>query len=150
MKCPPLRLGCISVREEEAELEIPGVGEEEADEADDDIDDQSTQDKDVVEQPLAPPEAENNLGGRYSLSGGRNWNNARHYTGQDFVIDNEVGIVMSTKGCSKVLETPQMSLKAGLRTFGDDGIKAVEKEMCQLHDHNVMTPVHKQCLTPGQ
>ena len=57
---------------------------------------------------------------------------------------------MTTKGCSEVLETPQMSLKAGLRTFGDDGMKAVEKEMYQLHDRNVMMPVHKQCLTPEQ
>ena len=57
---------------------------------------------------------------------------------------------MTTKGCSEVLETRQMSLKAGLRTFGDDGMKAGEKEMRQLHDRNVMTPVHKQCLTPEQ
>ena len=35
---------------------------------------------------------------------------------------------MTTKGCSEVLETLQMSLKAGLRTFGDDGMKTVEKE----------------------
>ena len=58
------------VGEEEAELEIPGVGEEEENEADDDVDDQSTQDEVVVEQPLAPPEVENNLGGRYNLHGG--------------------------------------------------------------------------------
>ena len=42
-----------------------------------------------------------------------------------------------------------MSLKAGLCTFGDDGMKVV-KEMRQLHDRNVMTPVHKHCLTPEQ
>ena len=29
-------------------------------------------------------------------------------------------------------------------------MKAVEKEMHQLHDRNVMTPVHKQCLTHEQ
>ena len=57
---------------------------------------------------------------------------------------------MTTKGWSEVLETPQMSLKAGLQTFGDDGMRAVEKEMRQVHDRNVMTPVHKQCLTPEQ
>ena len=57
---------------------------------------------------------------------------------------------MTTKGCSEVLETPQMSLKAGLRTFGNDGMKAVEKEMRQLHDCDVMTPVHKNCLMPEQ
>ena len=43
-----------------------------------------------------------------------------------------------------------MSLKAGLCTFGDDGMKAVEKEMHQLHDRNVMMAVHKRCLTPEQ
>ena len=43
-----------------------------------------------------------------------------------------------------------MSLKAGLRTFGEDSMKAVVKEMRQLHDCNVMTPVHKWCLTPEQ
>ena len=65
-------------------------------------------------------------------------------------MDNEVVIIMTTKGCSEALETPQISLKAGLRTFGEDDMKAVEKEMHQLHDHNMMTPVHKLCLTPEQ
>ena len=43
-----------------------------------------------------------------------------------------------------------MSLKAGLRTFGNDGLKAVEKEMRQLHDRGVMKPVHKSDLTAEQ
>ena len=59
-------------------------------------------------------------------------------------------MAMTTHGTSEVLETPQMSLKAGLRTFGNDGVKAVEKKMRQLHDRGVMTPVHKKCLTPEQ
>ena len=54
---------------------------------------------------------------------------------------------MTTHGASEVLETPQMSLKAGLRTFGNDGVKAVEKEMRQLHDRGVMIPVQKESLT---
>ena len=114
----------------------PGVGKEEEDKADDD---QSTQDKVAVEQPLAPPVVENSVGGRHNLHGGRNWNYDHRYAGEGFVMDNDVGIVMTTECCSEVLETPQMSLKAGLQTFGDDGMKAVEKEMCQLHDCNVMT-----------
>ena len=65
-------------------------------------------------------------------------------------MDNEVGIAMTTKGNNEVLETLQMSLKAGLCTFGDDSMKVVEKEMCQLHDHKVMMLVHKQCLRPEQ
>ena len=142
----PFLVGIVS----EAAIEIPGVGEEEDDEADGDADDQSTQDEVAVKQPLAPPKAENNLGGRYNLRGDRNRNYNHHYAGKDFVVDNEVGITMTTKDCSEVLETPQMSLKAGLRTFGDDGMKAVEKEMRQLHDRNVMMPVHNQCLTHEQ
>ena len=43
-----------------------------------------------------------------------------------------------------------MSLKAGLRTFGDDGMRAVEKEMRQLHGRDAMKPVHKNCLTIEQ
>ena len=104
----------------------------------------------AVEQPPGAPEVENNLGGRYNLHGGCNRNYDHCYAGEDFVVDNEVGIAMTTKTCSEVLETPQMSLKAGLRTFGDDGMKAVEKEMHQLHDHKVMMPVHKHCLTLEQ
>ena len=57
---------------------------------------------------------------------------------------------MTTHGTSEVLDTPQMSLKAGLCTFRDDGVKAVEKEMRQLHDRGVMAPVHKKCLTHEQ
>ena len=57
---------------------------------------------------------------------------------------------MTTHGASEVLETPQMSLKAGLHTFGADGVKAVEKEMRQLHDRGVMAPVQKKCLTHEQ
>ena len=90
------------------------------------------------------------MGGRYNLCGGCNQNYDHRYAGEDFAVDNEVGITMTTKGCSEVLETPQMSLKAGLRTFGDDGMKAVEQEMCQPYDHNMMMPVHKRCLTLEQ
>ena len=43
-----------------------------------------------------------------------------------------------------------MSLKAGLRTFGNDGVRVVEKEMRQLDDRGIMMPVHKKCLTPEQ
>ena len=43
-----------------------------------------------------------------------------------------------------------MSLKAGLQTFGNDGVKAVEKEMHQLHDRGVMIPVQRESLTSEQ
>ena len=57
---------------------------------------------------------------------------------------------MTTHGMSEVLETPQMSSKAGPRTFGNDGVRSVEKEMRQLHDRGVMMPVHKMSLTSEQ
>ena len=135
------------VGEEETEPEIPGVDREE-NEADDDVG--SMQDKDAVEQPLGAPEVENNLGGRYNLHGEHNHNYDHRYAGEDLVVDNEVGVAMTTKGCSEVSETPQMSLNAGLHTFGDDSMKVVEKEMHQLHDRNMMMPVHKHCLTLEQ
>ena len=135
------------VGEEEAEPEIPGV-EEEEDEADYDV--RLMQDEVVAEQPPAAPEVENNVGGRHNLCGGHNRNYDHRYAGEDFVVDNEVGIAMTMKGSNEGLESPQMSLKAGLRTFEDDSMKVEEKEMCQLHDCKVMMPVHKQCLTPEQ
>ena len=81
------------VGEEEPELEIPGVGEEEEDEADDD---HSTQDEVAVEQLSAPPEVESNAGGRYNLCGGQNWNYDHHYAGEDFIVDNDVGVHQDT------------------------------------------------------
>ena len=104
-----------------------------------DGDDQPTRVEVPVEPPPAPPEADNNSGGRYNLRGGWSRSYNHHYTGEDFVIDNENGIVMATKGTSEVFETLQMSLKAGLRVSGSDCLKAVEKEMRQLHDQDVMT-----------
>ena len=43
-----------------------------------------------------------------------------------------------------------MSLKVGLQTFGNDGVRAVEKEMRQLHNPGVMIPVQKESLTSEQ
>ena len=70
--------------------------------------------------------------------------------GDDFVVGDETGVTLTTRGDGEVLETPQMSLKAGLQTFGNNGMKAVETKMRQLHDRDVMKPVHKHCLTPEQ
>ena len=103
------------VNEEEAKPETPGVGVAEESEAVDNGDNQPTQDEVTVKPALAPPEVVNNSGSRYNLHGGRNWNYNHHYAGEDFVIDNEDGIIMTTNGCGEVLETLQMSLKAGLQ-----------------------------------
>ena len=122
---------------DETRLGIPGV---------DDNGDDGT----VDEQSETPPDLENSTVGGYGLRNrqGRDYNH--RYAGEDFVVGDDTGITLATRGNDEVLETPQMSLKAGLRTFGDDGMKAVEKEMRQLHDRYVMKPVHKNCLTPEQ
>jgi hypothetical protein len=38
------------------------------------------------------------------------------------------------------LATPQMSMKKGLKMFGEDGVAAVKSEMLQLHERKVMEP----------
>ena len=38
------------------------------------------------------------------------------------------------------LATPQMSMKKGIKVFGNDGVNAVKKELKQLHDRKVMEP----------
>ena len=105
------------VEEEEAEPEIPGVGVAEEIEADDNVDDQPTQDEVTVEPPPAPPEAENNLGSRYNLCGGRNQNYNHCYAGEDFVVDNEDGIVMTTKGSSEVFGDTANVLESWFANF---------------------------------
>ena len=47
-------------------------------------------------------------------------------------------------------DTPQMSMKRGLKMFGEEGYTAVRKEMQQLHDRKVMQPVSRRDLTPAQ
>ena len=92
----------------------------------------------------------NNMVGGYGLRNRRGHNYNHRYAGEDFVVGDNTGTTLTTKGNDVVLETPQMSLKAGLRTFGDDGMKAVEKEMHPLHDRDMMNPIHKKCLTQEQ
>ena len=65
--------------------------------------------------------------GGYGLRSRRGSSYNHRYAGEDFVVGDDTGITLAVKGEDEVLETPQMSLKAGLRTFGHDGIKAVEK-----------------------
>ena len=45
------------------------------------------------------------------------------------------------------LQTEQMSIKRGLRIFGDDGVNAIRKEMMQLHERKVGVPVKKSNLS---
>jgi hypothetical protein len=46
------------------------------------------------------------------------------------------------------LATPQMSMKQGLKCFGEAGVQAVKKEMQQVHERGVMKVRHKAELMP--
>ena len=138
------------VSDEEIDPEIPGVGAREEDETSENGSDPPTLGEVTDKQPSAPPREHNGTGTRYNLRSGRGWCYNHRYAGSDFIVEDENGIVMTTEGTSEALETPQMSLKAGLRTFWNDGMKAVEKEMKQLYDQDVMIPVHKKSLAPEQ
>jgi hypothetical protein len=43
-----------------------------------------------------------------------------------------------------------MSMKKGLKIFGEHGVQAVKKEMLQLHERKVMEPKHAAELSPAQ
>ena len=47
-------------------------------------------------------------------------------------------------------QTPQMSMKRGIKLFREDGVSAIHKEMQQLHDWKVMAAEHSGELTPEQ
>ena len=96
------------MNEEETEPENPGVGAVEEYEAGEDGEVQPIQAEATAELPPAQPEEDSNTGGRYNLHSDRNLNYNHHYTGEDFVVDSESGIVMATEGTGEVLETPQM------------------------------------------
>ena len=130
--------------------EIPGVTVEEDDGTHEDDNDEPALDEIAGQGQPTQPGRDNGGEGRYNLRSNRSRSYNHRYKENDFVIDDDSGIVMTTECTSEVLETPQMSLKAGLRVFGDDGAKAVQKEMKQLHDREVMIPVHKKNLTYEQ
>ena len=127
------------VDEEAINPETPGVG----------MVAENGEDKDEEEAIDQPPPAQRSdrANRRYNLRNTRGRDYDHRYAGKDFIIDY---VATTTHGTREVLETPQMSLKAGLRTFGNDIVRAVEKEMHQLHDRGVMMPVHKKSLTSEQ
>ena len=139
-------------------LGTPGVGGKEENEDDDGVakqhemppKEENEDDDGVAKQHEMPPKAKESTASGYGLRRKRGRSYNHRYAGEDFVVGDDMGITLAIKGDDEVLETPQMSLKAGLRAFGDDGIKAVEKEMRQLHDQDVMKPVYKRSLTPEQ
>ena len=64
--------------------------------------------------------------------------------------DNKQDEVVLTTANDVAEETAQMSMKKGLRVFGEEGYAAVKKEMQQLHDRKVMQPITHKDLTPAQ
>ena len=131
-------LGIPGVDDETIDPKTPGVGES----------GEETEEEEFMNQPPeVSPQRKGRGGGRYNLRHTRGRDYDHQYAGDDFIIDN---VALTMHGTSEVLETPQMSLKAGLRTFGNDGVKAVEKEMRQLHDWGVVIPVQRESLTLEQ
>ena len=63
---------------------------------------------------------------------------------------SEQGDVMLTTADDVPEETPQMSMKKGLKMFGEGGYAADKKEMQQLHDQKMMQPVSQKDLSQEQ
>ena len=99
------------VDEEVIEPETPGVGMVEENEEGNNMEDQPAEDVATGQPPPALPQGNNGAEGRYNLRNNRNCNYGHRYAGEDFILDN---VAMTTHGTGEVLETPQMSLKAGL------------------------------------
>ena len=64
--------------------------------------------------------------------------------------DNKEDEVVLVTANDALEDTPQMSVKQGLRMFGEDGYAAIRKEMQQLHDRKVMQPINRKDLTLAQ
>jgi hypothetical protein len=65
-------------------------------------------------------------------------------------IEEEVEVETVKDEEEEPLATPQMSMKRGIKVFGQDGVVVVKKEMLQLHDQKVMAPKHMKELTHEQ
>ena len=146
----PILQGTPGVNDTVFAPETPGVTAGEDDGTNEDDNDEPDLDEISGQGQPTQPGADNGKEGRYNLRSNHSRSYNHQYTENNFVIDDDSGIVMTTECTGEVLETPQMSLKAGLRAFGDDGAKAVQKEMKQLHHREVMIPVHKKNLTYEQ
>ena len=64
--------------------------------------------------------------------------------------DGEQAKVMMTTTNDAPEETAQMSMKKGLKIFGEQRYTTVKKEMQQLHDRKVMQPINRRDLSPAQ
>ena len=90
---------------------------------------------------------------RYNLR--RNWERSYKHLYDPKVFSTEKGdddegaiaMTMTNEGSE---ETGQMSMKKGVKVFGEPGYAGVKKEMQQLHDRKVMQPVNQKDLSPSQ
>jgi len=67
-----------------------------------------------------------------------------------FTMDSELireAKVLTEQMQEVSLATEQMFLEKGLKAFGEEGTKAVLKELAQLHDRKVGEPIHPNMLT---
>ena len=100
--------------DEDNPLEIPGVDEETIDPETPGVgkNGEEMEEEELINQPpTVSPQRKGRGGGRYNLRNTRGQDYDHRYAGDDFIIDN---VAMTMHGTSEVLETPQMSLKAGL------------------------------------
>ena len=90
---------------------------------------------------------------RYNLRGNRGRSYKHLYDPKVFRTEkgdddeDAIAMTMTNKGSE---ETGQMSMKKGLKVFGEPGYAAVKKEMQQLHDRKVMQPVDRKDLSQSQ
>ena len=72
------------------------------------------------------------------------------------IVDDHTRIVLVSKAVEQYnnidasLVTPQYGVKRGLEIFGEKGAEAVLKELKQLHDLSVVSPVHPRDMTKEQ
>ena len=91
---------------------------------------------------------------RYNLRDKRTRSYKHLYNPEVFQIedndDNKCDEVVMVMANDAPEDTQQMSMKQGLKRFGEEGYAAVKKEMQQLHDRKVMQPINRKDLTPAQ
>jgi hypothetical protein len=78
-------------------------------------------------------------GGRYSLRPRKERDYSHLFVNQHLSDDDDAP-----------LATPQMSMRKGIRLFGEKGIAAVKTEIQQLHDRRVIKPMKPTLLTREQ
>ena len=113
----PILQGTPGVNDAVIAPETPGVTTGEDDGTNEDKNDEPALDKITGQGQPTQPGADNGKEGRYNLRSNHSRSYNHRYTENDFVVDDDSGIVMTMECTGEVLETPQMSLRAGLWAF---------------------------------